>query len=483
MSTKKTLRINTIMKKAPTRYQIDDYKKLSRKKFEELLPQTVPGIIKEDLAFYFEYLKNNRSKKSLNDWETTTGCTDSPNSWKTDNYRPIFSYLYYDRITDGFFLPLILKKVEITHKSGKEINVDEFNQLCRSSIIGFRPAIDSIDLKILDLLTNDPSLVTQAITDLIPHSYATVYNHLQRLKAKMGLRIVTRINWAKLGIQRVFLITNKVDNFKEFDEFKPYLDGQSTFLWGESYYLRYYLLNENRRNLLVKKYNDISKNVKEKIEILELTEAPNTGYSFDLYDLNEQKWQFDFATTFLDPKSISKQMNIMEKRELFSDKFPPDKSYELTELETKIISGLVGSYDITQKDLADSLGIHAPNLSVVKNKLLSDNIIRPQLEVSSFFLPLFLILWCSSSNKEIIKVLTNLMQKIPYSNISPVVSHKESEKNQLICFLLLDDILYYSLVTFLTDLLNQKQLDDYRLGIITDSYFSMSKVEDILKND
>ena len=182
MSVKKILKINNIMKKAPTRYQDEDYNKVSRKKFEELLPKTVPGIIKEDLAFYFSYLKNNRSKRSLKEWETATGCSDSPNSWKTDNYRPIFSFLYYDRITDGFFLPLILKKLEITRKSGKEITIDEFNQLSRLSIIGHRPSIDSIDLKILALLTKDPSLVTQALTDLIPHSYATVYNHLQTLK-------------------------------------------------------------------------------------------------------------------------------------------------------------------------------------------------------------------------------------------------------------------------------------------------------------
>jgi len=470
------------MKKAPTRYQDEDYNKVSRKKFEELLPKTVPGIIKEDLAFYFSYLKNNRSKRSLKEWETATGCSDSPNSWKTDNYRPIFSFLYYDRITDGFFLPLILKKLEITRKSGKEITIDEFNQLSRLSIIGHRPSIDSIDLKILALLTKDPSLVTQALTDLIPHSYATVYNHLQTLKAKMGLRIVTRINWAKLGIQRVFLLSNNENYFEKFEEFKPYLDGQSAFLWGETYYLRYYLLNEKRRDLIVKKYEELSINEKEKTNLFELAQAPNSGFNFDLYDLNEQKWQFDFATTFLDPKSVSNQIGNLNYRKLFSDEFPPSNPYILSELETKIISGLVGGYDLTQKDLADSLGIHAPNLSVIKNKLLNDNIIRPQLEVRTF-LPLFLILWCSSSNKEIIKILTYLLQRIPYSNISPVVSLNDRNKHQIICLLFMDDILYYSLVTFLLDLSKDKQLENFRLGIITDSYFSMAHVDDILSID
>lgn len=482
MSTKKTLKINSIMRKAPARYEVEDYNKLSRKKFEELLPQSVPGIIKEDLAFYFSYLKDNRSKKSLKDWETATGCTDSPNSWKTDNYRPIFAYLYWDRITDGFFLPLILRKLEITRNNRKEITVEEFNKLCRLSVIGFRTSIDSIDLKILQVLTKDPSLVTQALTDLIPHSYATVYNHLQNLKSKLGLRVVTRINWAKLGIQRMFLLTNDENHFKKFDEFKSYLDGQAVVLWGETYYLRYYFLNEKKRDLFIKKYEELSKNEKEKVNLLELVEAPNTGYNFELYDLNDQKWQFDFATAFLDPKTVSSQMEDVNNRELFDDKFPPKQPYVLTELETKIISGLVGSYDITQKDLADSLGIHAPNLSIIKNKLLNDNIIRPQLEVSTF-IPLFLVLWCSSTNKEIIKILISLMQKIPYSSMSPVISHNDRNKHQLICFLMMDDILYYSLVTFLMDLLKEKQLDDFRLGLITDSYFAMAHVEDILSKD
>jgi DNA-binding Lrp family transcriptional regulator len=482
MSVKKTKKISAILKKAPSRYQFEDYTSISRQKFDGLLPQTVPGIIREDIAYYFEYLKNNRSKKSLKDWEKATGCTDSPNSWKATNYRPLFSYLYYDRLTDGFFLPLLLKKLEITQNGGKEITINEFNKLCRLSVIGFRPSIDAIDLKILSELVIDPSLVTQALTERIEHSYATVYKHLQRLKAKMGLRIVTRINWAKLGIQRVFLISSNEELFSEFNEFNQFIDGQSTFLWGDSYFLKYYLLNESRRKKIHAKYNKLPPPGKKEIKIFELVEAPNAGYSFDLYDLNDQKWQFDFATTFLDPKSFTNQTENIDKRILFNDKYTPDKPYELTEMETKILSGLVGSYDITQKDLAESLGIHAPNLSIIKNKLLDDNIIKPQLEVS-MFLPLFLILWCTSTNKKIIQILTYLLEKIPYSNISPVVSPSEKGNHQLICFLLLDDVLYYSLVTFLMDLSKQKQLQDFQLGIITDSYFGMSSVEDILSRD
>ena len=82
------------------------------------------------------------------------------------------------------------------------------------------------------------------------------------------------------------------------------------------------------------------------------------------------------------------------------------------------------------------------------------------------------------------KILTYLMQKVPYSNISPVVSLRDDRnKHQIICFLMMDDILYYSLVTFLMNLLKDHQLDDFRLGIITDSYFAMSHVEDILSKD
>ncbi|HUU77815.1 MAG TPA: hypothetical protein VMX55_05675 [candidate division Zixibacteria bacterium] len=481
-SSKKTLKINLLINKAPIRYHNNDYNKITRDNFEKLIPDTVPGIIKEDIAFYFNYLRNNRSKKSLREWETAISCVDSPNSWKAEGYRPIFAFLYYDRITDGLFLPLLLRKLELTQKNKKKISIEEFNHLCRLSIIGFRPSIDAIDQKILQMLTNEPSLVTQALTDKIDHSYATVYNHLQDLKAKMGLRIVTRINWSKLGVQRIFLITNNEKYFEKFTEFKTFIDGQSAFLWGETYFLRYYLLNEKKREAFIDKYASLSILEKQKINLLELAEAPNSGYSFELYDLKEQKWQFDFTTSFLDPKLITDQLKQIKQRELFSDKYPPDEIYELSAMEIKILSGLVGSYDVTQKDLADSLKIHAPNLSIIKTKLLADSIINPQLEVSTF-LPLSLILWCSALDKEIIDIITFLMHKIPYSNISPVTSFNEPEKYQMICYLMMDDVLYYSLVTFLMDLLKEKRLDDFRLGIITDGYYSMSHIEEILKNE
>ncbi|MFW9922663.1 MAG: winged helix-turn-helix transcriptional regulator, partial [Candidatus Thorarchaeota archaeon] len=194
--TKGTVKISQIMEKAPERYRQKNYNEVPIKKFDELIPNTIPKMIKEDISFYFDYLRNDRNESSLNKWEKTTGCTDSPISWKVPNYRPIFSFLYYDRITDGHFLPLLLKKIETTIYRANELTIPEFNRLCRLSIVGFRPPIDTIDLKILQALSYEPSLVAQAITDRISHSYATVYNHLQMLKAKMGLRVTTRINWA-----------------------------------------------------------------------------------------------------------------------------------------------------------------------------------------------------------------------------------------------------------------------------------------------
>ena len=87
---------------------------------------------------------------------------------------------------------------------------------------------------------------------------------------------------------------------------------------------------------------------------------------------------------------------------MFKDNFPPETSYDLNELEVKILSELVVSYALPQKEIASALGIHAPNLSVIKNKLANDSIIRPQLMVSPTILPLFCILWCSSEELEII---------------------------------------------------------------------------------
>lgn len=473
-------KLSNILLKAPERYQNIDTNKISLKEFEALIPKTVPEMIKEDIALYFNYLRENRNKKSLKHWETKTGCVDSPNSYKAKNYRPIFSFLYYDRITEGFFLALLLTKIDAAfghHK--KQISIEEFNHLCRLTLIGFKPKIDSIDLKILQALSKDPTLVTQALTDEIGHSYAAVYNHLQKLKAKMGLRITTRINWAKLGVQRIFLISDNKEDFELFNEYKLYLDGQSSFLWGGTYYLQYFLLNDENRTKFVRRYESLSKEQKKTLILYELTSAPNSGYSFELYNLEEQKWDFDFATTFLKSKPQELKQRTLEERTLFIDKFPPKEVYQLTEIEEKIAEGLVGNYDLPQKEIADILGIHAPNLSVIKTKLQKDGIISPQLMIRTF-LPLYCLLWVSSTDKDIIEILVYLMHRIPFSNISPVYSHNNPEKLQLICYLQLDDILYYSLVTFLMDLLKENSLDDFRLGLLSDYYFGMAKINDIL---
>ncbi len=256
------------MIKAPERYQEKDYSKLTLKQFEKLMPKEVPRIIKEDIALYFNYLNNNRSKKSLKQWETASGCKESPSSYKAENYRPIFSFLDYDRITEGLFLPLLLNKIDIaTGNHGEDMTIDEFNQLCRSTLIGFKPKIDSFDLKILQALSKDPSMVTQTLTNEIGHSYAAVYHHLQSLKGKMGLRITTRVNWAKLGVQRIFLISDEEKSLQTFKEFKPFLDGKSSFLWGGTYYLHYYLLRSEIRDTFIKKYLGLSENQKQKMKL------------------------------------------------------------------------------------------------------------------------------------------------------------------------------------------------------------------------
>ncbi|MGC9781123.1 MAG: winged helix-turn-helix transcriptional regulator [Candidatus Heimdallarchaeota archaeon] len=482
-SSKSSMKIPQLMKRAPERYHIEDYAKITLQQFQQLLPKTVPTVISEDIAYYFNYLRTNRNKKNLNDWEGATGCTDSPNSWKVEGYRPIFSFLYYDRITEGLFLPLLLEKIESTFSSQtKKMSIEEFNKLCRLSIVGFKPKIDSIDLKIIQTLSKQPSLVTQELTDAIAHSYATVYNHLQKLKAKMGLRVTTRVNWVELGVQRCFLISDNEEIFKEFSEFKIFQDGQASFLWGETFYLRYYFLKEEARQKIIQQYNKVKQKSKARIKYYELTAAPLSGYNFDLYNLDNQRWEFDFATTFIKPETIVKKRSGTKERELFTDIYPPDSPYELSEMEINIINGLVGSYTLSQKEIASQLGIHAPNLSIIKTKLLNDRIISPQLMIRTF-LPLNCVLWCSAKDQEIIDTLIYLMQKIPYSSISPVESLEDPKILQLICFLVLDDILYSSLVTFLIELHKDNRLEDFRMGLIIDQYFSMANAENILHKE
>ncbi len=464
------------MTKGPEKYRKLDLEKISIEDFRETLPEALPAFIKEDIAFYFDYLRANRSKQALHNWEKTTGCTDSPNSWKAPNYRPIFSFLYYDRITDGLFLPLLLNKLEIAAAYGHPFSVEEFNKLCRLSIIGFRPKIDAIDLKILDALSREPSLVTQALAERIKHSYATVYHHVQHLKAKMGLRITTRVNWQKLGVQRLFAITRDEELLKAFDKLTTSLDGKASFLWGEVFHLHYFLLNDRQKQAFFQRYNTLPKADRDNLSIYPLLTTPISGYNFRTFNLQDQRWDFDFALAFLTLKAKLK----MQKSAQQKPRKELEERYSVTTLEVQIIEGLVGNYELTQKEIAKMLGIHAPNLSIIKTKLQRDKIIFPQMMVNTF-LPLNLVLWCSGKSQQIIAILIELLQQMPFANISQVGLYGQTtEESEIIAFLTIDDILYSSLITFLLELKKEGEIKDFRLGMVVDSYFGMVKATDLL---
>ncbi|MBD3190148.1 MAG: hypothetical protein GF308_05875 [Candidatus Heimdallarchaeota archaeon] len=476
-SKNQSVKIQRLWAEAPERYQAYDPTTLSSEKFESLLPDFVPRIIKEDIAHYFHYLRNNRKRSSLKAWEKASGCIDSPHSWKTDNYRPVFSFLYYDRLTNGQFLPLLLSKFEsaISVKN-QQMTVEQFNQLCRLSVVGFRPRIDAISLKILLALSQNPSLVTQELVEITGHSYVTIYNRLKQLRAKLGLRVTTRINWRRLGVQRFFLITQQPSLFSSFKDFSQFLDGKATFLWGENNFLHYYLIPHEVKDRFLKAYRSVS-TTSTMTKCYHLQGTPIMGYSFDLFDVNEQKWHFDFATAFLQPMKSSSKI-----RQVFTEeKYGSENPYEPTTKEIKVMEGLLRNYSLTQKELANLLQIHEPNLSIIKSKLSDEQIIAPQLMLR-LGLPLNCFLRCTPNSDEILQTLINLMQKIPFFNLSVVnACEEEPLAKELICFLQLDDILYYSLVTFLRELSQEQLLREFKIGLLVDSFFGESKVKEVLK--
>jgi DNA-binding Lrp family transcriptional regulator len=476
----KTNDINKILQDAPKRYWKIDPVKCSLNKFEQLLPKTIPQIIKEDIVQYFNYLRKGRSEESLKQWEEVSGCTDSPNSWKLEGYRPIFSFLYYDRITEGQFLALLLDRVEpIDNQQKEEISLLDFNRQCRLSIINFRPEIDTIDLKILQALSEEPTLVLKELTKKTGHSYAAVYRHYQKLKDKLGLRILTRINWGKLGVQPVYLLTKDYSDFTQFDEFKSYLDGEASFLWGKRHYLRNYYVDQTSRERFIQTFNEITdeKRKDSSLQLLELTTKPIVKWTFDLYDKKKQRWKVDFIKTYRYFSNKEKQEINTEK--LFKKEYPPKNIYQLTPLETNIIDDLVGNYNLSQKELAEHLGMHAQNLSTIKLKLLADEVIYPRFELRNF-LPMGCILWFSSTIKNTVRNFIPLLQKLPFTNISPVRNYSKPDKMQIIAFLFVDDILYRNLVTFLSQLLDSNKIEDFQLGLNIEGYFGLAKVSSIL---
>jgi DNA-binding Lrp family transcriptional regulator len=477
---KKTNDVGKILKEAPKRYQKLDPNNCSLKKFHQMLPQTIPQIIKEDIVQYFNYLRNNRNKESLKQWEKVSSCTDSPNSWKVEGYRPIFSFLYYDRITDGQFLALLLDRLEpIDNQQKEEISLLDFNRQCRLSIINFRPEIDTIDLKILQALSEEPSLVLKELTKKTGHSYAAVYRHFQQLKDKLGLRILTRINWGKLGVQPIYLLTKDYSDFTQFEGLQSYLDGEASFLWGKRHFLRNYYVNPASRKKLIGIYNEMTEGKMEEssLQLLELTAKPIVKWTFNSYDRQKQRWKIDFIKTYRYLRNRQKQEINIEK--LFKKEYPPKNIYQLTPLETNIIDDLVGNYNLTQKELAEHLGMHAQNLSTIKLKLLADNVIYPRFELRNF-LPIGCLLWYSSTIKETMETFIPLLQKLPFTNISPVRNYSKPDEMQVIAFIFLDDILYRNLVIFLSRLLDNDQIEDFQLGLNIEGYFGLAKVSNIL---
>ncbi|MBN1331112.1 MAG: winged helix-turn-helix transcriptional regulator [Candidatus Heimdallarchaeota archaeon] len=475
------INISQLMKSAPTRYSESEYLKLSLDDFEKLLPKTIPIIVKEDIVYYFNYLRNNRNKQSLKLWETTSGCIDSPSSFKNEGYRPIFAFLYYDRITNGLFLPLLLNRIEPSQEEEtlSEISIEEFNRQCRFSILNFKPHIDSIDLKILHELTENPELVANDLAEKTGHTYVTVYQHLQALKEKLGLRVLARINWERLGIQRIFIITNKKENFKELEGFKSFLDGQATFNWGYPYYLQHYFVNESAKNDLKQKALEISEKTKYNMTFLTLTKSPNLTINFKYYNPSLQKWVIDFLIEY---RYLLKSEKTSKSNFLFPEKNTSISStFKLTPLEIKIMSELVGNYSLTQKEIAQTLGMQAQNLSAIKIKLFNEGIIQPMLEIRNFQ-SLSCVLLCTLMNQQNMDILVTLLQKLPFSNISITKDESDPTKIKLICFLFLDEILYNNLIVFLMKLLDEKKIDSYRLGLNIDSYFGMTNIMNILSN-
>ncbi|MEA2071215.1 MAG: winged helix-turn-helix transcriptional regulator [Asgard group archaeon] len=476
----KTSEIKKILQQAPERYHQITPSKTTSKEFKQQLPETIPEIIKEDISHYYNYLKNNRSEESLKKWEEASGCTDSPNSWKAKNYRPIFSFLYYDRVTDGMFLALILDRLEPLAEDHKEkITIEEFNRQCRLSILNYKPKIDEIDLKILKALSKDPTLVIKELTEETGHSYAAVYRHYQKLKEKLGLRILTRVNWRKLGIQPLYLLTQNPKDYERFENYEKYRDGQATFLWGKKHYLRLYYVDQSTREDIIQEFEKQRKE-QQTLNLLELTSPPQIKWTFDLYDKKEQRWKIDFVKTYRFLKNTKEQQLVLD--ELFQYTYPPEEVYQLTPLETNIIDDLVGNYNLTQKELAEHLGMHAQNLSTIKLKLLEDDVIYPHFEIRNF-LPMGSLLWCSSENIPIFEILIPLLQKLPFTNISPVRNVTDPEKKQILCFVYLNDIIYRNLIVFFSQLLDENQIDEFQFGMNIETYFGMAKVKDILKDE
>ncbi|MFX1486188.1 MAG: AsnC family transcriptional regulator [Promethearchaeota archaeon] len=186
--------------------------------FQHFLPEMLPSQICQDLTYLFLYkiLSGKEKTEILNEWCRKTNSSPTDQSKITiqfedgTTYCSVFDLLWYDNITDGSFLPNMVERVAKFDMYKYPLSVQETVQYMDLLALSTqRMFLDRTDVDLLSAMDQNPLISIKKLAKQLKLSRNTVAAHLRRLHRRCYLTVNARINYGKLGLVNLILITRQ----------------------------------------------------------------------------------------------------------------------------------------------------------------------------------------------------------------------------------------------------------------------------------
>jgi len=186
--------------------------------FRHFLPEMLPSQIREDLTHLFLYkiLSGEEKTETLNEWCSRTNSSPTDQSKVTIQfedgtaYCSVFDLLWYDNITDGSFLPNLIERVSKFDMYKYPLSVQETVQYMDLFALSTQQMfLDKTDIDILSAMDHNPLITIKKLAKQLRLSRNTVATHLKRLHQRCYLTVNARIDYGKIGLTNLILITDE----------------------------------------------------------------------------------------------------------------------------------------------------------------------------------------------------------------------------------------------------------------------------------
>ncbi|MHA1410752.1 MAG: winged helix-turn-helix domain-containing protein, partial [Candidatus Odinarchaeia archaeon] len=151
--------------------------------FQNYLPISLPPEIRRDLTYLFLYKisKPPLKTKIITEWSKLTNSSPDDATKITYEfpdgtaYRAVYDLLLYDQMTNGLFLPSIINNLKDLKKYDYTLSLkDACDYLKLHSLISFHHPLTETDIRIIELLSKDPTISNLEISKRLGISRNTV---------------------------------------------------------------------------------------------------------------------------------------------------------------------------------------------------------------------------------------------------------------------------------------------------------------------